>query len=297
MESFPQSMYQSDFQQPAVKPRQIYSAAKRKCTTERSNYRPIQMDFEVLQPFKQDVDVPFSLIHENKPILQTNPHSPIPEVKLKVKLFGQKLEARSRRLGVYMTPQINLDKINEETMYGDSTKGNKRVGLVDSIYSSDWKKACEVVAANSRMKLKEDPKKTRFVTKDLLEKSVEQTRYKPEGIIPPMDMELKNYISLWDSQNQAEFVDRTKLFLEKKRSTSDSRDSTKALNDEEKAELEKCYKEDTLRTPFALHPPGYTGYIPRLAKGIQIRKKKFSKYDPFVTTLMAAQGSYDKYAI
>ncbi|XP_055844525.1 uncharacterized protein LOC129910944 isoform X2 [Episyrphus balteatus] len=188
-----------------------------------------------------------------------------------------------------MTPQINMDIIPVDIMYGNKEKGDE--GLISSIYSSDWKKACEIAVQNSQLNIKDDPMKRKFEKKDLIEKSLEKTHFKADNAIPPMEIGLDKYISAWDKQYPVEFVDTTKLFWEKHKETGlcpscECQDSVKGLTDEETTELDNCLKEDALRTPFTLHPPG-----------IQFRKKKFTKYDPFVTTLMTSQGVYDKYSI
>lgn len=289
-----QTMYQSDYQpytqlRNIPKPRAYQVAAIRE--KPRSKYRQPQMDLEILQPFKKKVNVPFNLVHDFKRIVQTNPHDPFPEVKLEDTLFEQKLEARRVRTPVYLTPQINLDKIDVDVMYGKD-------GLCSSIYSSDWKKACEFAVQNSPLKMKGDPTKKQFKVKDLGQKSFQTTRFVPEYSIPPMEVGVDRYLSPWDKQNPVEFIDRTKIFWEKYQEgarcpTCDCPKTFKGLTADESRELEACLQENALRTPFVLHPPGYTGYVPKTAVGIAIRKKRFTKYDPFVTTLMTQQGTVD----
>lgn len=210
----PKSMYQLDYPSWQLEPRRKVVHKPAPKDVERSKYRPQQMDLEILQPFKPDVNVPFNLLHRKKRIFQINPHDPIPNIKLEDKIFELKLKARRERPSVFMVPQIDLDDVPEDIMYGKEEKG--KGGLNASIYSSDWKKACEFAIKNSPLKSKKgEQMQSTFEKKDLIDKSIEKTRAKAEGTVLPLEIGLAKYVSDWERINPCEFVDTTKMFWER----------------------------------------------------------------------------------
>lgn len=60
---------------------------------------------------------------------------------------------------------------------------------------------------------------------------------------------------------------------------------------EQTNEIENCVKDDVLRLPYA-NPVGFCGFVPKSATGVPLRKKMFTKNDPWVTTLNIMQGFY-----
>lgn len=63
------------------------------------------------------------------------------------------------------------------------------------------------------------------------------------------------------------------------------------VTNEQTKEIKECIKEDVLRLPYT-NPVGFRGFVPKSATGVPLRKKMFTKDDPWVTTLNIMQGFY-----
>ncbi|CAD7090635.1 unnamed protein product [Hermetia illucens] len=277
------STYQDDFIVHPIRPLSMKSKPKFDDPQRKMELGAVvQKDVSTMKNFHPDVYVPFDLFFRPKGCVTTNPFKEVTyKRKDKSNEFAERLQARKTRPRIFMIPQISLDDVDQDLMY-------RKGGLVDNIYTSNWKISTEFVHDGSNKNVIDvppnyKPKEVGFHTKQFC------TEIEPG---------MQKYSDEWDSYQLRAATDPTELFWTKHDqlgtcSICKPKDEEK-LTEKESAEITECLASDSLRLPYQLKMPGYGGYVPEIPTNVKPRKTMFSRTEPWLSTTMEAQGVYKK---
>lgn len=230
-------------------------------------------DHETFLPWRRGVHVPFDLLWEPKPIIQTHPRDKI--VYHEPLVDTMKEEVMKTRPRVYIAPGISMDDIPDKDL---------RAKLVKFMYTTEWKEATEEAALP--------------IQKKKCPESV------ADAMGDPITLEVSTLISLpegwrekgrpWDKEQRRAKVDPTKQFWFHKDppvKCGACEDPVGGLVTQETKDYIRCLIEtERLRLAHDLPKPGYTGYKPRMTVGVPLPKANLHFTHPLLSTNQVIQA-------
>ncbi|CAH1179464.1 unnamed protein product [Phaedon cochleariae] len=231
-------------------------------------------DHETFAKWQKDVHIPFDLLLQPKPILQTDPRNHF-EVLEPLPTRGRD-EAIKTRPRVYMTPAVSIDDVPDPNM---------RKLLCDFTYTTEWRKAEKEGTVRFQ---KHIPEIGKIETSDTV--SLKTDIHKPLG------KKFKSMGKSWEDQQLRGDSDPTREFWIHKDPPvvcGACVDPLKYIVPEEtKGDIKSLLNKDTLRSPHDKCTPNYTGYRPMLPMGIPLKKSEQTAVDPFISTSQAIASRY-----
>lgn len=160
--------------------------------------RPKQIDINTLQPFKEDVDVKFGLLHRPKDIVQTNPYDKI------VKIEDEEQEDKEVKNYLKTKPY-------QKVVLSDVTKDVKDT-YIKNIYTSDWKESSNFAVRESWQNINMDEHKKLDMSVVELDRLINTTRWPKTFHVEDIPHRLLSMASTWDRSYPIEYVDLNKIF-------------------------------------------------------------------------------------
>lgn len=160
--------------------------------------RPKQIDINTLQPFKDNVDVEFGLLHRPKEVVQTNPHNKIVKIDPAVK------EDQETKNSLKSKPfqKVVLADISKECR--DTYNKN--------IYTSDWRESSEFSIQKSWKNDNTECHKKPDMGSAELDRLINTTRWPKGFTVPDIPERLLSMANTWDRSYPIEYVDLNDLF-------------------------------------------------------------------------------------
>lgn len=160
--------------------------------------RPKQIDINTLQPFKDDVDVKFGLLHRRKEVVQTNPHDKI------VPIESAKKEGQQAKNNLKTKPfqKVVLADVTDECK--DTYNKN--------IYTSDWKESSNFAIKKSWKNINIEDHKKSDMTPAELDRLINTTRWPRGFTVPDVTQSALSMADTWNRSYAIEYVDLNDIF-------------------------------------------------------------------------------------
>lgn len=160
--------------------------------------RPKQIDINTLQPFKDNVDVKFGLLHRPKEIVQTNPHDKI----VRIEPFKKEGQKSKNYLKSKPFQKVVLADVTDECK--DTYNKN--------IYTSDWKESSDFAIQKSWKNVDVEGYKKSDMTPAELDRFINKTRFPKGFTVPDIPHSALSMIDSWDRSYAIEYVDMNDIF-------------------------------------------------------------------------------------
>lgn len=160
--------------------------------------RPKQIDINTLQPFKDNVDVEFGLLHRPKEVVQTNPHDKIVKAELVAKEDQE-------------TKNYLKTKPFQKVVLADVTK-DCRDTYNKNIYTSDWKESSQYSIQKSWKDCNTEGNKKSDMSSSELDRLINTTRWPKRFTVPDISPRLLSMADTWNRSYPIEYVDLNDLF-------------------------------------------------------------------------------------
>lgn len=165
-------------------------------------------------------------------------------------------EAIRTRPRIYMLPAVSTDDIETET----------RKIIMNNMYTSDWKKITSEIEHKCSQRVIPDSTYENPITSSITYK-YDLVRQWP--LVDPVNWEEK--CKEWEENYPEHVVDQTLGFWEdfkhKYENTSGVYPFKDYVSEEEKKEIRELVEKNELSMMYDKFMPGYTGYIPKFARG------------------------------
>ncbi|KAL1491348.1 hypothetical protein ABEB36_011957 [Hypothenemus hampei] len=258
-----------DVQQETVRTQHIREEPKVPSPPER---RRIE-DHETFCKWKDDVYIPFNLLIDPKPIIQTDPRNPFK--KLDSLPDDAKIEAQKKRPRIYLAPACSIDDVPDVEM---------RKLLCDYMYTTEWRKA-EVEGASGFKP--NTPDIATIETKDCV---LENGLHRP---LKETVIQESKECNEKQRKNSSDPTKNTCTHKDPPVLCGASEDPLKNLVPEPiKKEISDAITQNRLRLAHDLTSPSYTGYKPRFAYGVTIVKNSLPPTHPMLSTYQAVTSRY-----
>ncbi|XP_074035118.1 uncharacterized protein [Leptinotarsa decemlineata] len=223
-------------------------------------------DHETFAQWREGIHIPFDLLLNPKPIIQTDPRKPFKKLEPIARQGTD--EAIKTRPRVYMTPAVSMDDVPEAEM---------RNLLCQHVYTSEWRRAEKEATENFKKII---PQIGKIETKDTV--TLQTDLYKP------INEKFRRLGRTWDDTQRRGFSDPTREFWIHKDPPVICGACVDPLRNivEEKTKdtISSLIKEDRLRLPHDKTIPGYMGYRPMMPLGLSLAKVDLPAVHPFLST-------------
>lgn len=160
--------------------------------------RPKQIDINTLQPFKDNVDVQFGLLHRPKEVVQTNPYDKIVKIEPVAK---EDIETKNHL----------KSKPFQKVVLADVSKECKDT-YNKNIYTSDWKESSQFSIKNSWKDLDAESHKKTDMSSAELDRLINTTRWPKGFTVPDIPQRLLSMTDTWDRSYAIEYIDLNDIF-------------------------------------------------------------------------------------
>ncbi|KAK4880534.1 hypothetical protein RN001_008680 [Aquatica leii] len=231
----------------------------------------IRDDPESFIQWKKEAYIPFHLMIQPRPIIDTSPTQIVPR-SVEKPIDAKKEEVIKTRPRLYISPAVSIDDVPDADM---------RKLLCAYMYSTATKKSSELVA--SKMV-------ARPVATTTYETGRDPVKFFTE-INPPLPLGWREKGIAWDHEQRRALVDPTETFWINKGASVKCGACTNPFKgtvpQEVKNEINDLINKDNLRMPHDYPIPGYAGFKPRSPQVIPLAKTELPVVHPFLSTAQA----------
>ncbi|KAK9870556.1 hypothetical protein WA026_008117 [Henosepilachna vigintioctopunctata] len=235
---------------------------------------PIPFDKENFVPLKKEI--PMSLMIVPNEITGCNPHKKLE--KIVISSDDKMADVIKTRPRVYCSPQVSLDDVPDPEM---------RKLLLDYMYTTDFRKADLELLSMVKMEQRVLPDTLIEHGNFVENKNYFSVNFNPKpSMLYELSAELNSKGAKWTNEQLIAETNATELFWKNKdvKCGACYIPMLNLVGKDTKQKIRELIDNNTIRMPHDHHYPGYTGYAPELAVGVDLEIKNLPCSHPLLST-------------